>query len=102
MCRRWSASFSVSHILMQARLDSGLLLRGKLGQFAVEPGVLDAGGSREKMPFHRFDHILWQSPPGRQKTRGAVLRDRIVAHSRLEKEFRRRRLILLDSDAVKK
>ena len=56
--RRRSASFSIPPISMQARLDSGLFLRRKLGQFAVEPGVLDAGSSCAKMPFHRFDRIL--------------------------------------------
>ena len=87
---------------MHARLDGGLLLRRELGQFAVEPGILLSGGLCEKMPFHRFDHILWQAAPGRQNARGAVLRDGIVARRRLEKELRCRRFILRDADAVEK
>lgn len=83
----------IPNILMQARLDGGLLLRRELGEFAIKPGILDAGGPCEKMAFHCFDHILWQATPDRQETRGAVFRDGIVAHRRFEKELRRRRLV---------
>ena len=61
-----------------------------------------ASGSCEKMPFHRFDHVLRQAAPGRQKACDAVLRDRVVAHRRLEKKLRRRRLVLVDTDSVEK
>src|SRR5208337_1021949 len=87
---------------MQARLECGFVRRRELGQFAIEPGVLDAGGSSEKMPFHRFDHVLWQSAPGRQKARDAVLCDGVVAHRRLEKELRRRRFVLADAYSIEK